>query len=115
MASATVRVLVTGSSPVAAVEGDVDLGTCPEIDAELDRVLDEVLASEDGFDQLTLDLSGVSFMGSSGLATLLRIQRRAQESGGRLVLSSPSRPVRELLAMTHLTGHFDSTDEDARS
>jgi anti-anti-sigma factor len=45
-------------------------------------------------------------MGSSGLATLLRASKRAAELGGSLSLRAPSRSVRDLLEMTHLTDRF---------
>lgn len=46
---------------------------------------------------LTLDLSGVTFMDSSGIALLLRMQRRLTQLGGTLrVTGIPAQPRRVL-------------------
>jgi anti-anti-sigma factor len=55
---------------------------------------------------LVIDLAEVTFMGSSGLASLLRAQRLLTESSATLELREPSQTVRDLLAMTHLTDRF---------
>ena len=50
---------------------------------------------------LTLDLSAVTFIDLSGLASLLAVNRRAATLGGSLRLKDPSRPVTRLLELTH--------------
>lgn len=99
-------VILVAPGPAARIEvrGDVDVATCPHID--------DVIASalRGSLETLTLDLEGVSFMGSSGLASLLRAQRRCEEVGAHLLLDRPSRAVRDLLAMTHLTNRFEIVD-----
>ncbi|MFJ4713909.1 STAS domain-containing protein [Streptomyces sp. NPDC088785] len=47
-----------------------------------------------------MDMSAVTFCDSSGFNALLRLHRRAQESGGRLVLAAPHPTVSRLLALT---------------
>ena len=47
--------------------------------------------------RLTLDLSGVTFMDSSGIAVLLRAQRQMEQLGGSLrVTAIPTQPRRVL-------------------
>jgi len=59
-----------------------------EIDAILDRMLPVDCA---------IDLSGLSFMDSSGIALILRIYRRMQLAGGRTVVINPAaQPLRVL-------------------
>lgn len=64
-----------------AVSGEVDhhgaKGLMEQIDAELEECLDR---------QVTVDLSGVSFMDSSGIAVLLRVYRRVSELGGAVTV-----------------------------
>lgn len=57
-----------------------------------------------------VDLSGVSFMDSAGLALLLGLLRQATRAGGGLVVVSPSRPVRLLLELTGVEAMFDIQD-----
>lgn len=61
----------------AAISGEVDHHGMKTIMEELDRQINLTLPK-----RLTLDLSGVTFMDSSGIALLLRAWRRAQELSG---------------------------------
>jgi anti-sigma B factor antagonist len=96
-----VRVERAASGARLTLTGEVDIATTPQFDRAVAQALEEAT------EILTVDLSGVTFMGSSGLAGLLRAQRLVQEQGGHLVLASPSRAVADLLQMTHLTERFE--------
>ena len=61
------------------VSGEVDPHGARAVMQELDRQVDAGLPK-----RLTLDLSGVTFMDSSGIAVLLRTFRRMGELGGSL-------------------------------
>ena len=63
------------------ITGEVDHHHAGEIMADIDRSIDTSLPR-----QLTVDLSGVSFMDSSGIAILLRAYRRLGELGGALTI-----------------------------
>ena len=95
--TAGVHVEDDGARAVVRVSGEIDIATTPDVDDAVARITTP---------HIVLDLSEVSFMGSSGLASLLRASRRAEELGGSLVLRAPSRAVRDLLEMTHLTDRF---------
>jgi anti-sigma B factor antagonist len=95
--TAVVEVHDDGGRATVLVRGEIDIATTPEVDAAIAQITQA---------DIVLDLSDVTFMGSSGLATLLRASKRAEELGGTLVLRAPSRPVCDLLAMTHLTDRF---------
>jgi len=92
-----VDVTVEGARAIVTVRGEVDIATCPELDA--------AVAGADA-QEVVLDLSAVTFMASSGLASLLRADRVATERGGRLVLRAPSRAVVDVLEMTRLADRF---------
>jgi anti-anti-sigma factor len=49
-----------------------------------------------------LDMSGVDFVASLGLGTLVRVVQAATRRGGRVVLLSPQPAVARVLAMTRL-------------
>ena len=63
----------------AAISGEVDHHGAKSIMEELDRQIDLNLPK-----RLTLDLSGVTFMDSSGIAVLLRAWRRIGELAGSI-------------------------------
>ena len=58
-----------------------------------------------------VDLSGLHFMDSSGLGTILSCYVSAKSAGCELKLENPSNHVRELLKMTHLASVFASYGE----
>ena len=87
-----VTISSSGRSMKALISGEVDHHGAGEIMAALDREIDAVLPS-----RLELDLSGVTFMDSSGIAVLLRAHRRMGQLDGRLsVTGVPPQPRRVL-------------------
>jgi anti-sigma B factor antagonist len=56
--------------------------------------------------ELTIDLSGVNYMDTSGLATLMEAMRNARQQGTRLVLGSIQAQPRYLLKVTDLDHVF---------
>jgi anti-anti-sigma factor len=87
-----------------ALYGELDLGSV----AELDRQLDEI--ERTGPLRLVIDLSGLRFMDSTGLASIVQAQRRAQASGRELVLRRPTSQVRRLFELTGITGRLTIDD-----
>ena len=89
-------VTCTGGGRVlrAALSGEVDHHGARAIMEELGRQIDLELPRE-----LTLDLAGVTFMDSSGIAVLLRAYRQVGELGGSLtVVNVPDQAARVLRA-----------------
>lgn len=99
-----VEVVRVGLTTEIRVRGEVDIATTPAFDAAVETAL------RAGAAELVMDVAEVTFMGSSGLAGLLRAQRLMREGGGRLVLAQPSRAVTELLEMTKLLERFGLTE-----
>jgi anti-sigma B factor antagonist len=50
--------------------------------------------------ELVIDMSEVTFCDSTGLGAIVRLYRLAHETGGSLILRSPTRRVAAVLAMT---------------
>ncbi len=71
--------------------GEVDLATAPLIADHL-----QALAG-DGLRHLVLDLEGVTFMDSSGVALLIGVWRRAAEEGWNLTIAHTPPVVSSLL------------------
>lgn len=73
--------LEIGQTLTAKIAGEVDHHAAKELMAQLGREIDSALPQS-----LELDLGGVSFMDSSGIAVVLRTYKRMKELGGKLTL-----------------------------
>jgi anti-sigma B factor antagonist len=92
-----------------AVAGDVDLSTGTDLQEELASLPDDV-------SRVLVDLSGVTFLDSTGLGVLARFAKRLRARGGGVILVAGG-PVRALLSMAALDGLFeirDAGEEPAR-
>jgi anti-anti-sigma factor len=69
--------------PVVRLRGELDLSTAPE----LARVLDALLEGEVA--DVALDISGLSFIDSSGISALITAQQDLHKRGRRLSVRSP--------------------------
>ncbi|MEV4889970.1 STAS domain-containing protein [Nonomuraea sp. NPDC055795] len=64
------------------------------------------LVFEPGYRRLDLDLAGISFIDSSGLAALVRLHQQAESEGAALRLVAVSPHLRRLLKVTALDQLF---------
>ena len=90
-----------GETAVVRVGGEIDLTSAPQLDEGLQDLVNGSVRD------LTLDLSGVSFMDSTGLRVLLKTSKLLEGAGGKLALREPSDPVRRLLEVSGLDSHFE--------
>lgn len=65
--------------------------------------------------KVSIDLSGVSYIDTSGLATLMEAARIARKQGTRLTLSGIRDQPRYLLEITHLDRLFDMAGQEESS
>ena len=86
------------------VSGEIDLATAPSLAEALDDAFVRGVL-------LVLDLREVSFCDSSGLHLVVCADRRARESGRRLVIVRGPRQVHQLLVLTHLDAHLEIIDD----
>ena len=63
-------------------------------------------------DVVTLDMSEVTFIDSTGLSMLLKVSQYLEGMGSRLALTNPSAPVMRLLTMVGLTEYFPIIEDD---
>ncbi|MEU9382867.1 STAS domain-containing protein [Streptomyces sp. NPDC048279] len=84
---------IRGQTSALRVAGDMDLATVSVLEHTVDAALGDHRT-------VILDLTGVAFCDSSGLNTLIRLRRRAQDSGGRLILAAPPPQMMRLLTVT---------------
>jgi len=83
---------VTVVGEVACVAGELDMVSAPGFEEALIGLPD----------RLKLDLQGVTFLDSAGVAVLIRQHRQRGENGGSLRIVEPSRAVRRVLEVSGL-------------
>ncbi|MFI6737758.1 STAS domain-containing protein [Nonomuraea sp. NPDC050451] len=88
----TSRALIGGT--LIEVAGEVDAATAANLTACIER------GHPDAGLPLVLDMSGVSFMDSSGLHVLVQQYHRQDEHGTGLYLAAPHERVRRILKLT---------------
>jgi anti-sigma B factor antagonist len=85
---------------VVELAGELDLATAPRL---RDRL---ALLSEGGEDQITIDLTHLDFVDSTGLSVLVMAFTRAQSTGGSVVMRNPSSAVMRIFEITGLATLF---------
>lgn len=86
--------------PMVRVSGEVDAFTTPNLRATMESLIDA------GARDLIIDLSGVSYMDSSGFGTLLGITKRVRPIGGKVCLLGYSDTILRMLRITKLDTVF---------
>ncbi|HET8980286.1 MAG TPA: STAS domain-containing protein [Solirubrobacteraceae bacterium] len=97
----TVDVFRDGAAVVVAPRGELDLATVNQLRNELARHASAPV--------LVLDLRGLTFMDSSGVALVLEQQRSAEAAGSDFRLVPGPRAVQRLFEMTKLARHLHWT------
>ena len=87
-------------STVVRLRGDIDMNTCGQL-----RTAVEGLLAAPGED-VVLDFGQVGFLDSSGLGTLIGLQKRAMQERRSLVLSSLTPQIRKVFDVTRLSDAF---------
>lgn len=95
-----VRTEQSGQVSVVAVNGDVDLSSSRSLQSELREVI------SGGPSRLIVDLSGVPYMDSSGVATLVEAMQLSRKKGTRLVLCAMSEKVQSIFEIARLDKVF---------
>jgi anti-sigma B factor antagonist len=97
-----------GDAKVVEVDGDVDLGTSPD----LRRTLFENLPRTA---KLALNLAAIRYIDSSGIATLIEVLKDSQRQNKEFVLFGLSPAVLEVFRLTHVIRIFQvfSTEQEA--
>lgn len=69
---------------VLRLSGELDHHTAKNTLQEIERAMDRYLPR-----RCALDLSGITFMDSSGIAVIIRARKRMQETGGKILVIQP--------------------------
>jgi anti-sigma B factor antagonist len=87
------------------VRGEIDLYTSPDLRSEI------LAAVPKAAGQVAVHLSGVRYMDSSGVATLVEGLRSAREHGKSFTLVQPSPAVMNVLKLARLDSVFEVDQE----
>jgi anti-sigma B factor antagonist len=82
---------------VVEIAGELDCATAPRVRAQLS----ELRAT--GWTDVVLDVSGLEFVDSTGLATLLWAQRAAEREGWRIAIAGTCASLDRLVELSGLT------------
>jgi anti-sigma B factor antagonist len=89
---------------VVALAGELDMSTAPELE-------EAIRSCAEAADELILDLSGLTFMDSSGLRAILGGERFCSEHRCKcLVAEEVPRQVKDLFEIAGVLDHFTTQD-----
>ena len=93
------EVIKNQGASIVVLKGDVDLESSP-------AAREVLLKSVDGADKVLVDLSSVTYIDSSGVASLVEALQAAKRNGGRFALVAASDPTRRVLELARLDKVF---------
>lgn len=105
-----IRTTREAQQTVVQLEGEIDLRSSPDLRSTLLELIDRAPG------RVIVDLSGIAYMDSSGVGTLVEMKRRLERNGGRLILAALQPRVRSVFEITRLDKFFTIADsvEEAR-
>jgi anti-sigma B factor antagonist len=92
---------------ILALEGEIDLHRSPQVKETLEPLLARKLP------RIRLDFSGVTYVDSSGLATMIETLQRVQTYGGQLAMFGLRDSVRSIFEIARLDQIFRIFPDEA--
>lgn len=93
---------------VCHVDGEIDINSSPQIKKSFDKLISAKTP------KIVINLSKVTYVDSSGLATLVEILKNMKSYGGRMRLACMSSKVKSLFEITKLEKLFEiMADEES--
>ena len=93
------EVIKKQGASIVVLKGDVDLESSP-------AAREVLLKSVEGAGKVLVDLSSVTYIDSSGVASLVEALQAAKRNGGRFALVAASDPTRRVLELARLDKVF---------
>jgi anti-anti-sigma factor len=103
-----VRVTVEGERARAELTGDFDMAATFTVEPALERAL-----VAPGVSALTLDLSNLNFIDSTGIGVLFRVEAEARSRGVALSIVPGPREVQRVFEIAGLTDALPFADQPA--
>ena len=85
---------------LVALEGEVDLNSSPQLRKVFNDIIDK------GAQKIIVNFAKVSYIDSSGLATLIEMMQRMKQGEGRMYLVQMSDKIKSLFEITKLDKLF---------
>jgi len=91
------------------IKGDIDINSSPDIREAFEKGIKNKMM------KILVNLNGVSYVDSSGLATLVEMLKKTRVYGGKLRISNLAPKVKSLFEITKLEKLFEifETEEEA--
>ncbi len=102
-----VRVEAKNDLSICYVDGEININSSPEIKKTFDKLISKKTP------KIVVNLSRVTYVDSSGLATLVEVLKNMRSYGGRLRLTNLSAKVKNLFEITKLDRLFEIIAEEA--
>jgi anti-anti-sigma factor len=93
------RVELTDTKARLVATGELDLANAPRLEREVE-------AARGRAEEVVIDLSGVTFLDSSGLKVLIVMSARAQDEGWKLGLVAPDGHARSIFEISGVERHL---------
>jgi anti-sigma B factor antagonist len=93
------EVIKKQGASIVVLKGDVDLESSP-------AAREILLKTVDGAGRVLVDLSSVTYIDSSGVASLVEALQASKRNGGRFALVAASEPTRRVLELARLDTVF---------
>ena len=109
-----ITVTVKNNIAIVALKGNLDATTADQVTTELGN------GAESGSTgaNIIIDLSGIEFMSSAGLRTILAATQDARSAGGDLRLAGGDKNIKRVLdfsGFTKIIKYYDSVDDAVAS
>lgn len=92
---------------ILALEGEIDLHRSPQVKESLEPLIAQKVP------RILLDFSGVTYVDSSGLATMIETLQRIQSYGGKLAMFGLRESVRNIFEIARLDQIFTIFPDEA--
>lgn len=99
----------SGDITLVYINGEIDITTSPDVRKFFDRI------TKDKNAKIVINLAKVSYIDSSGLATLVEGLQRMRSYGGKMRLTNLSDKVKSLFEITKLEKLFEIYPEEAKA
>lgn len=102
--------------PAIILSGRLDIDTAPDLRRLLmQHVKTRKRRASSSASRIVLDMSGLEFMDSSGLATLMEAQLRLRQCGGGLILFGLAPQIAEVFSIAQVKGLFTIVETETQA
>ena len=105
----SVKIETKNGLTVCHVEGEVDINSSPAIKKSFDKLIAAKTP------KIVINLSKVTYVDSSGLATLVELLKNMRSYGGKMRLTNLSSKVKSLFEITKLEKLFEIMADEAEA